>query len=75
MAVIPIDIPDNPSLAQMQAIQFEVTKRMNVFLEIVAESVEQEGTAKFVFAGENAKLNLPTLDKIIREIKRRKAAL
>ena len=72
MALIPIEIPDSPSLAQMQVIQMQVSKRMNVFMEMVADLVEQEGTAAFIFAGENAKLNLPSLDKVIREIQKRK---
>ena len=68
MSVQPIQIPPDPSLSQMQAIQFEVTKRMNVFIEMVAVEVEQIGTPEFVFAGINARLSLPTLDGRIREI-------
>ncbi len=56
----------------MQNMQFEITKRINVFIEMVAVEVEQIGTAEFVFAGINAKLSLPTLDSLIREIAKEK---
>lgn len=68
MSVPQIQIPDDPSLTQMQVMVSEVTKRMNVFIEMVAVEVDQIGTPELVFAGINAKLSLPTLGTLIREI-------
>ena len=75
MSLEDIKIPSNPSLRQMQAMRFEITKRMNVFLEMVAVESSQEAPARFEFAGINAKLQMPTLDNIIRQIKEERAKL
>ena len=71
----PIEIPDNPSLLQMQGIQFKITKRMNTFLMMTTKQVEQIGAPGFVFAGQNAELSLPTLYDLIKEINSEKAKL
>lgn len=56
----------------MQGMIREVTKRQNVFIELVAVEVEQIGTPAFVFAGINAKISLPTLSTLIRAIAKEK---
>ena len=71
----PIEIPDNPSLLQMQEIQFKITKRMNTFLMMTTRQIEQIGAAGFVFAEQNAELQMPTLYDLIKEIAIEKAKL
>ena len=56
-----INIPDEPSYQQLQELQYEVTKRMNTYLEMTVNQVSQTDVPGFVFAGTNAKLSLPTL--------------
>jgi hypothetical protein len=56
-----ITIPEEPSYQQLQELQYEVTKRMNTYLEMTVNQVSQTGAPGFVFAGTNAKLSLPTL--------------
>jgi len=56
-----ITIPEEPSYQQLQELQYEVTKRMNVYLLMQVNQVSQTGVPGFVFAGTNAKLSLPTL--------------
>jgi len=70
-----IEIPDNPSLLQMQDIQFNVTKRMNTFIMMTTRETEQTGAAGFVFADQNAELQLPTLYNLIKDINTEKAKL
>jgi len=62
MSIQKIEIPENPSYQQLQELQYEVTKRMNVLLEIQINPVSKKSFPKFIFAGTNAKLNMPTLN-------------
>ena len=55
-----INIPEVPTYQQMQELQYEVTKRMNVYLLMQVNQVSQTDVPGFVFAGTNAKLSLPT---------------
>ena len=70
-----IEIPSNPSLLQMQKMQYEVTKRMNTFLMMATRQTEQTGAAAFVFADQKAELQLPTLYDLIKTIASEKAKL
>lgn len=65
-----IKIPEEPSYQQLQELQYEVTKRMNVYLLMLANEVSDTGVAEFVFAGSNAILSLPTLDDVLADIQR-----
>ena len=56
----PINIPEHPSYQQLQELQYEVTKRMNVYLLMTVQQSSPNGWPKFIFAGTNAKLVLPT---------------
>ncbi len=71
----PIKIMENPSLLQMQEMQYEITKRMNAFLIMTTRLIEQNGAAAFTFAGQNSDLQLPTLYDLIKEINSEKAKL
>ena len=75
MSLVNIEIPSNPSLRQIQAMRFEITKRMNVFFEMVAVESSQEAPARFEFAGTNAKLQMPTIGDVLRQIKEERAKL
>ena len=56
----PINIPEHPSYQQLQELQYEVTKRMNVYLLMTVQKIHHTGAPVFTFAGTNAKLSLPT---------------
>lgn len=75
MSVLNIEIPDNPSLLQMQEMQFLITKRMNAFVLMTVVQVEDDGVAAFTFADQNDRLSIPTLDDVIREIEKEKEDL
>lgn len=75
MSLENISIPDNPSLKQMQIMVHEIAVRMNTFVEMVAVESDQSASARFEFAGTNAKLQLPTLDNIVRQIQSERKAL
>jgi len=60
MSINPIEIPKNPSFSQMQKMQFEITKRMNVFFEMVAVGTGSS-YGDFMFSERNAKLTLPII--------------